>query len=585
MPEHLADYLTHGKLILLLDALNEIPERDFRKRLEELAGFLDRYAPTYCIIACRVADFRRLSSDDETRKDSEALLRLRSWQTLVIEPLSDKQIRDFSIAYLGQEAGSVLLGSLLPSDPQGRGWWERSHLLPSIRELARNPFFLAVIISVYKTNQGLPRQLATLLDQFIDTAIAREMGDNWLTSQGDRLFRTGLERLAYSLVSSDVHGTAFPTLHAMEVIRRYYAEPQAIIDLALATNILVRDNQGQLMRFSHQIVMEFFASREYGRLVAAQEHVHIGSTWDEVAMLYSSALQDASSFLVALAASNASLAARCYAIGGAQIDDAARWNLIKAFVYDNVGNRRVSLFRDYFGDAAIPVLIDLMKTSQDFAYEIAISAMAEMGTSAIKPLVELIEQGYKSALDPRRTREAATLALTKLHADEVVIRLVDDADAEGLRYAAWALGWIGGAKSTACLAKLAQGSNSEVRVEATRALSNARALDALLGLAGHPDERVRYEVVVHLGTLRGDDYLSILVNKLLFDPAPYVRGAAARAIRMTESKSWTAIDAFTQALRDPDREVSFEAQRGLYYINTAESLTILSQFRSRDTST
>lgn len=573
-PEYLPTYLYSGKLVLLLDALNEIPEKIFEERLDSLAKFLDRFKPTYCIISCRVFDYRRIKFNEtfgNTSKPSKEVTKLGAWSQLVIEPLSQTQIKDYLISYLGKEEGVTLFNSIWQSHTK---WWEPETTEFTVKELTTNPFFLAVIVAVYKDAQGLPKRVNDILDKFVEILLAREMGTDWPKTRDGLAFRTALEKLAYHIIHEGDQGTSFPEDEAIRLISKHNIDSYPVLYLAVASNILIYENKGLTVRFSHQIMQEFFASREYGRRVAAGNIPKMRSAWQEVPIIYASSLEDASEFIDRLMKEDASLASRCYAIGGAQINPICKSNLIKAFLQDNVSNRRPALFKKYFGECAIPVLIEALKTEVSSAYNVVIDALEYMGMSAIKPLIEL----HMYEFTPIYARDRATLALTRLKAEDALIAYLPNADVEGRRQVAWAFGWIGGNKSIHGLRELTNDSETVVRTEAARGFVSAEAWKELIKLAHHSDSDVRYEVAAYLGKLAGKEGLPILMDLLMHDSSPFVRSAAARSVKHTETKDLEIVYELARGLNDPNNDVSFEVQCTLYHINIPESLKILKEY-------
>lgn len=564
----LDEYLEEGKFVLLLDALNEIAEDDFEYCINDLARFLDRFKPTYCIISCRVFDFRRIYSGTLFLSMIEELTALTNWPQLVIEPLSREQVREYLVSYLGKEDALSMFKNIWPSQQY---WWETKFTGTAIRELTTNPFFLSIIVAVYKTRKGLPKNVGKITDEFIEILVAREMGTDWLHTPAGILFRTAIEQLAYNLATNYRYGTSFSEEVALRLIGE---DSRAVIDLAVSTNILIYESQGEAIRFSHQIMQEYFASFEYGKRVAKGEIPNLSSAWNEVVILYASYIEDASDFIDNLMKINPHLATLCYGVGGCQISSDTTERLIKAFVKDNVSDRRPRLFLKYFGESAVPTLIDVIRENPGAPdYNIAIDAIAEMGKVTIKPIIALHE--YRDT--PLHLQLGLTRVLTKIKADDALIEYLPRADAEGRRQSAWALGWIGSKKAKEWLVKLASDSEESVREEAAWGLISAEAGPELHELTSHYDSRVRYVAVSYLGGLVGEASLPTLRWLLINDEDPLVRMAAARSIRKTETKELRVIRVLAKALHDSDRDVRFEVQRTLDWINTPESLRILEE--------
>jgi predicted NACHT family NTPase len=132
-PQYLPGWLRQGRLLLLVDGINELPSGDARL---ELAKFRQKYRATPMIFTTR----ELMVGGD-----------LKIGKQLVMEPLTEPQMQQFVRAYLGDD-GNKLLRQL-----QGR-----------LRELAEVPLLLWMLCSLFQETRErrLPENLGLALRQF-----------------------------------------------------------------------------------------------------------------------------------------------------------------------------------------------------------------------------------------------------------------------------------------------------------------------------------------------------------------------------------------------------------------------------------
>jgi hypothetical protein len=167
----LDDLLREQRLILLLNALNEIPAAR-AEAIQLWKDFLSELARGYpgnrVIFSCRSLDYSApLSSKD-----------LRVPQVR-IEPLSDEQVQQFLEAYCPDY--SAILWKNLKGTPQ--------------LELLRSPYFLKLLVEQTQAGE-VPEGRAALFTGFVRQALKREVeGDNPLFQPGELLHDRDIQRL------------------------------------------------------------------------------------------------------------------------------------------------------------------------------------------------------------------------------------------------------------------------------------------------------------------------------------------------------------------------------------------------------
>ena len=341
---HLPAYLRGGRVILLLDALNEMPQRGYRERVSRIQALLDQFADASVVVTCRALDY-------------EEKLRL---EKLEIKPLDSERQRAYLQRYLGETEGEKLFWQLAGGDEvvalwhtwrdAGGAWtqfwtaeempkevynrtssyqdqvWSklRKEGLPPLLALGCNPFMLVMLAQVYAAGDGsLPSNRGRLFAAFVDTLLAREAkrceDTRW---PGADVIRDGLSRLAYAMQWAGERGTAVDYTWAAEQLKGHVADPLALLYLAASATLV--DTGGGRVRFVHQLLQEYCAAlawqEEIGRGSDLAAHWPQGwsepSGWEETAVLLAGIVPDMTTFVTALLPIHPALAARCIGESG-----------------------------------------------------------------------------------------------------------------------------------------------------------------------------------------------------------------------------------------------------------------------------
>ncbi len=232
----LADALAHGRMLLLADGVNELPRDERDERLKAWRLFAtDDCEANQIVFSGRERDYDRQLD----------LPRVR------VEPLDDERIAD----YLQRNDATGL--SIMLDDTRTR-----------LRDMARNPFNLSLLVAAYKSNQREMGNRGRLLEWFGDNLFSREeklAHRGWLP----RAVQTqALAQLAYTMQQQGESTTfAFKTAKAAlpdtvefdgddvtikpaDLFR--FARAATILDPALEPDV----------RFYHHLLQEYFAALE-----------------------------------------------------------------------------------------------------------------------------------------------------------------------------------------------------------------------------------------------------------------------------------------------------------------------------------
>ncbi|MFN2138278.1 MAG: SUMF1/EgtB/PvdO family nonheme iron enzyme, partial [Candidatus Promineifilaceae bacterium] len=340
--------LVGGRLLLLLDGLNEIPHSDapeYRERVEQWRDFVQQTLPygNTVFFSCRSLDYSASLS-------SEAV----PVRQVRVEPLAPAQIEDFLQQHLGDGSGAAVYEQLRKDERQ--------------LELYSTPFFLRLLAGQIGDSGEMPAGQAALLTGFVRRTLHREVverhhhlfePDGLLSADdaqqviqkiwdgpfdlpGEGLLIPRLAALAFAMQDSKEEGEASQVRVKEKEARDLLALPQArdLIAAGIQLNVLDKDLARREILFYHQLIQEYFAARvlaheqdaervfvpwrvgetapaleeEVARLEISDPLPGLPATgWEETTLLAAAMAHDQDQFVGDLIAANLPLAARCAA--------------------------------------------------------------------------------------------------------------------------------------------------------------------------------------------------------------------------------------------------------------------------------
>jgi formylglycine-generating enzyme required for sulfatase activity len=247
----LADALSAGCVLVLADGINELPRAERAERLKSWRLFTAEWAGANQIV------FTGRESDYEGHLD---LPRVR------VEPLDDGRIAD----YLDRNQAQGLAALL--DDARTR-----------LRDMARNPFNLALLVFAYRSNQRAMANRGCLLEWFVGELYAREerlAHRDWLPRAAQLRALAGL---AFAMQARG-EGTSFPLQEARSALPRTVEVKGEDIPIragdlfrcARAATILDPAVEPDV-RFYHHLLQEYLAALELLRRFDAGED--LGDVW------------------------------------------------------------------------------------------------------------------------------------------------------------------------------------------------------------------------------------------------------------------------------------------------------------------
>ncbi len=347
---HYAALLAEKRLVFLLDGLNELPAASRESRLQEIQALFEtcRQADLLAVVTCRELDY-------------SGALDLGLPGRVSIQPLDPARIRQFVNAYLSNESGKgdELFLQLAGDDVQNvwqkwqqagaslelfftakdiprtdpdvysrtsgqddNIWSERVRdqvVLPrSMLALAANPYMLYMITQVFTDTGTLPRNRGLLFETFIDYLL--EKRERLPQAEADEL-KMRLAVLAYAM-QAEGEGTSFASARALA-----HLASERCLYRARSASLL---GGGDEVRFTHQLLQEYFAARHLQGLMAQTPAVRLfppenwwqPQGWEETLVLLAGLYSDDCRPVVDwLQAAQPEVAARCIVESGAHCPD------------------------------------------------------------------------------------------------------------------------------------------------------------------------------------------------------------------------------------------------------------------------
>ncbi len=232
------DLLQEGKLFLLFDGLNELPNQEAR---EEISQFRQQYSQLSAIFTTR-----ELSAGGD----------LGLQKQLEMEPLTEEQIKEFVSAYL-PETGDELLQKL---DPR-------------LADIRQTPLFLWILCEVFKELKEVPENAGMLLRYF---ALQQDKLKEDVTMEQELRDRAPqlLQALAVAMMKGEtkedlrlkiplweaenVLEATLKQLGAKKGVSRSKEWLQNLLSYHLIQ--LEKDGTREFVQFRHQLIQEYYAA-------------------------------------------------------------------------------------------------------------------------------------------------------------------------------------------------------------------------------------------------------------------------------------------------------------------------------------
>jgi formylglycine-generating enzyme required for sulfatase activity len=350
----LAARLRRGDLLLLCDALNEMPfhdDRGYRGRVGAWRRFVGDWPGNQVLFTCRSRDY------------GEPL----GLHQVEIERLDDGRIQTFLEKYL-------------PPDLVQESWIRLAG--SPLLELVRNPYYLSMLAYILARGGEWPAGRAGMLEDFVDLLLTREKTRGHPDWPGENILRQALSALAERIQPMG-EGTRLPRQETLVRIPGQVAGPDGLVEvppptilrLGLAASLLDTElppDGEEHVRFYHHQLQEYFAARALLARFRAGESLAerwqqprlerempdpgpLGdfeplpppppTGWEEPTILAGGLATDPAPFIEAVRGANPTLAARCLAeagVGAGLVPDQVVQS-VQADLLREIGDQRVHL--------------------------------------------------------------------------------------------------------------------------------------------------------------------------------------------------------------------------------------------------
>ena len=369
--EHLTALIEADRAVPLLDGMNEIPVSQRKPKYEQIRQFITGNPDWIAMTSCREQDYTVDLKLDR----------------ITVTPLDALRVREFVIRYLSAEDGEDLFWKiagkaakrfearfqekfanklddwrttfwLAPNLPDNlewgrefvdtfyyswKEWREIRDAQGSLMQLAHNPYMLSMLTQVYVARGDLPPNRGELFRDFVETLLVREgivtrdpsTKQVQMTDEAHEL-QQALSNLAYEMQvqrGQADDGNALTVLK-IDAVRKFLDERQ--LYLAGSTSIL---DIGEDVRFTHQLLQEYFAARALQQRIFEGDAIHAGdiwtapdwwqrTNWEEAVILLAGLYSDDCSRVVEwVNEANPEVAALCVTRSGAGLADATKEKL------------------------------------------------------------------------------------------------------------------------------------------------------------------------------------------------------------------------------------------------------------------
>lgn len=283
--------LEQGKLLILLDGLDEVPPERMSEAIAKIRNFVDRYDKNRFIISCRIAAYRH---------------NFRRFTDVEIADFDDQQICQFiqhwfvDDAYKGQECWSKLVSSDYSA----------------AKELTHTPLLLTLTCLLYQRAGQFPTNRATLYEKALRTLLEEWSGEKGLPQPS--LYR-GLDTKRKELMISKIAYDAFQNnrfflsrrelASQIEYLLKEMLPDEPFVDgyavlksIEVHHGILVERAEG-IYSFSHLTLQEFLTAQH---IIDTRQNVQevvvqhlVDHHWREVFLLLAG-LQQADDLLITM---------------------------------------------------------------------------------------------------------------------------------------------------------------------------------------------------------------------------------------------------------------------------------------------
>ena len=370
------ELLKQGKLLLLFDGLDEVPNAYRNSIQNAISNLLTKYSQNRFILSCRIAAYKSP---------------MLNFTNVELADFDDSQIEKFINNWFVREleVGEECWQALKQTENK------------AAKELAQTPLLLTFLCLVYHDNYSFPKQRSQLYEEMLDILLRK--WDSYRRIRRDEIYKdwninlekTLLANIAYDFFKED--RLFFSKSEIIEYITHFladtvdnvkYLDGEAVLDaITIQQGIFVERATG-VYSFSHLTLQEYLTAQQIGdddRLIANLVTDYLtDERWKEVFLLVAGIKNNADRLLKLMEAAAGKL------INTPKLKDLLQWVARIANSQDTdltyLGKRALSLANAYTYANAIA---DVYAKAKAKAYAIAnfdVYAIANVDAIAIDPV-------------------------------------------------------------------------------------------------------------------------------------------------------------------------------------------------------
>lgn len=265
--ESIESVLRERRAVILLDAMDEMPAKDFPQRSIKIKNFMMEFGKTNkIIVACRQREY--------TGELPHSELIIRGFDIKKIREYLDKSWNLYHKHFLSPQERYTSYGKYI----------EISQKKHPLFDFASNPFFLKLLTRYFFTHGGtLPTSQAEILGSYINEKIQRESQRSDFSVKEQDLILLILSAFSYGVIEGQL-GTYIKLRDSITKIKSLQSYAEKEVDDAISTGIkcgLIRKEVDNSIRFEHHRILEYLAAQywEKSRIAEQIKPMHLKNPW------------------------------------------------------------------------------------------------------------------------------------------------------------------------------------------------------------------------------------------------------------------------------------------------------------------
>ncbi|MEA5579638.1 NACHT domain-containing protein [Anabaena sp. UHCC 0451] len=285
--------LENGKLLILLDGLDEVPNKNLDLAIQKIKKFVNRYNHNYFIISCRTAAYKN---------------KFKDFKEFAIADFDDKQIQQFINNWFYSEVDKKL--------GTAEKCWNKIKSEEATKELGRTPLLLTFLCLEYDESQDLPEKRATLYANALDILLRRWAAEKRLPNEpvyrqlGIDLEKIMLAEIAYHYFAADK--LFFSQQEVSNKIKRFLSsndnapknlDSGKVLDAITIEQGILVERARDVYSFSHLTLQEYLTAQyiyDHGLVEKLVTEHLTDNRWKEVFLLVAGVMRGGADHLFLL---------------------------------------------------------------------------------------------------------------------------------------------------------------------------------------------------------------------------------------------------------------------------------------------